>query len=55
MESIIKDSPTKTRRKFDKSFKCEVVRRPCIVRLHPDCFSTPTGVFNTPLGIFGLP
>jgi len=26
MESIIKDSPTKTRRKFDKSFKCEVVR-----------------------------
>ena len=26
MESIIKDSPTKTCRKFDKSFKCEVVR-----------------------------
>ena len=26
MESIIKYSPTKTRRKFDKSFKCEVVR-----------------------------
>jgi transposase-like protein len=26
MESIIKDSLTKTCRKFDKSFKCEVVR-----------------------------
>lgn len=26
MESIIKDSPTKKRRKFDKAFKCEVVR-----------------------------
>jgi transposase-like protein len=26
MESIIKDSPTKTCREFDKSFKCEVVR-----------------------------
>ena len=26
MESIIKDSPTKKRRKFDKPFKCEVVR-----------------------------
>ena len=26
MESIIKDSPTKMCRKFDKSFKCEVVR-----------------------------
>ena len=26
MESIIKDSSTKTCRKFDKSFKCEVVR-----------------------------
>ncbi len=26
MESIIKDSSTKTRRKFDKPFKCEVVR-----------------------------
>ena len=26
MESIIKDSPTKTRRKFDKSFKCAAIR-----------------------------
>ena len=26
MESIIKDSPSKTCRKFDKSFKCEAVR-----------------------------
>ena len=26
MESIIKDSPSKTFREFDKSFKCEIVR-----------------------------
>ena len=29
--------------------------QPCIVRLHPDCFFTPTGVFNTPPATFGLP